>query len=158
METTDQIRHVMKVMEVSFILQVSSWQKFWVGLSGNWLHFFLPKHRTFGRRERDCVSEIPLVFNFTELLSFWFSLSLILILCLLRWNCSLRKRLVNWWISPILLFSCWTILVTRMYFNLRTASEVNCLSLVMWGLSLSEKRILACFGFQLFQTILVKWP
>lgn len=128
MEATNKIRHVIKMMEVSFLLQVSSWQKFWVGLSGNWLHFFLPKHRTFGRRERDCVSQIPLVFNFTELPSFWFSLCHILILCLLRWNCSLRKSLVNRWISPILLFSCWTILVTRMYFNLRTAPEVNCLS------------------------------
>ena len=70
------------MMEVSFPLQVSSWQKFWVGLSGSWLHFFLPKHRTFGRRERDSVSQIPSVFIFVLLPSLWFSLSVILILCL----------------------------------------------------------------------------
>ena len=48
-----------RVIIISFAalsLQVSSWQKFWVGLCGNWLHFFLPKHRTFGRRDRAAVS------------------------------------------------------------------------------------------------------
>ncbi|XP_067017239.1 ras-specific guanine nucleotide-releasing factor RalGPS2-like [Acropora muricata] len=46
-----------KILKGGRKLAVSSWQKFWVGLSGNWLHFFLPKHRTFGRRERDCFKK-----------------------------------------------------------------------------------------------------
>jgi len=33
-------------------MTVSSWQKFWAGLVGSWLHFFLPKHGAFGRRDR----------------------------------------------------------------------------------------------------------
>lgn len=41
-----------KILKEGKKLAVSSWQKFWVGLCGNWLHFFLPKHRTFGRRDR----------------------------------------------------------------------------------------------------------
>ncbi|XP_031558507.1 ras-specific guanine nucleotide-releasing factor RalGPS2-like [Actinia tenebrosa] len=33
-------------------LAVSTWQKFWVGLSGKFLYYFLPKHRSVGKLER----------------------------------------------------------------------------------------------------------
>lgn len=46
-----------KILKQGKKLAVSSWQKFWVGLCGNWLHFFLPKHRTFGRRDREAFKK-----------------------------------------------------------------------------------------------------
>lgn len=48
-----------KVLKEGKKLAVSSWQKFWAGLCGNWLHFFLPKHRTFGRRDRAAFKRDP---------------------------------------------------------------------------------------------------
>lgn len=41
-----------KCMKEGKKMTVSSWQKFWAGLVGSWLHFFLPKHGAFGRRDR----------------------------------------------------------------------------------------------------------
>lgn len=41
-----------KLLKEGKKLSVTSWQKFWAGLSGTWLHFFPSKHRTFGRRDR----------------------------------------------------------------------------------------------------------
>ncbi|KAJ7337256.1 RasGEF [Desmophyllum pertusum] len=43
----------------SLLLKVSSWQKFWAGLVGSSLHFFLPKHRTFGGRDRAAFKKAP---------------------------------------------------------------------------------------------------
>lgn len=40
-------------------MTVSSWQKFWAGLVGSWLHLFLPRHRTFTRRDRAAFKEKP---------------------------------------------------------------------------------------------------
>ncbi|XP_078358029.1 ras-specific guanine nucleotide-releasing factor RalGPS2-like [Oculina patagonica] len=40
-------------------MTVSSWQKFWAGLVGSWLHFFLPRHRTFGGRDRAAFKKNP---------------------------------------------------------------------------------------------------
>ena len=42
---------------LSSVSQVSSWQKFWVGLRGALIYYYLPKHRHLGTRERSAVSD-----------------------------------------------------------------------------------------------------
>ena len=55
----DSLHSLGKRSVISF-LQVARWNRYWIGLTGSCLVYFLPKYRTFGGHERESVRIINL--------------------------------------------------------------------------------------------------